>query len=130
MSKYSKDVSGYQTIDVYDLIQIYEVTNPALQHALKKILMAGQRGHKDFEQDCQDIIDSVNRAKALQRKVGINALIEPFKVPFECTIQHKGIQIKVHNCSESEVVPNKYIGYGLKTGFAFLFQKEDIVNGN
>lgn len=74
MSKYSKDVSGYQTIDVYDLIQIYEVTNPALQHALKKILMAGQRGHKDFEQDCQDIIDSVNRAKALQRKAGISDL--------------------------------------------------------
>lgn len=71
MSKYHKDVSKYNKIDVYDLIQIYEVTNPALQHALKKILMAGQRGHKDFQQDCQDIIDSVQRAKTLIPKEGL-----------------------------------------------------------
>lgn len=50
-------------IDVYDVIDAYEVTSPELQHAIKKLLAVGIRGHKSAEQDLQDIIDSVERAK-------------------------------------------------------------------
>ena len=52
-------------IDVYDVLKAFEVTNPALQHLIKKALCAGLRGHKNIEQDMQDIIDSAVRAKEL-----------------------------------------------------------------
>lgn len=68
MSKYSKNVKDYETIDVYDVITLFEVTNPALQHALKKVLMAGKRGSKDFEKDCKEAIESIERAPALEKK--------------------------------------------------------------
>ena len=63
-SKYTKTIHGVP-VDVYDVLQAWGVTNPALQHLIKKALQCGQRGHKDNEQDLQDIIDSAIRAKEL-----------------------------------------------------------------
>lgn len=60
--KYKREIKPGVFIDVYDLIDCYEVTSGALQHALKKILAAGKRGHKDYEQDLIDILSSVERA--------------------------------------------------------------------
>lgn len=59
---YKKDVRHLDMIDVYRVIELFEVTHPALQHALKKILAAGNRGAKDWEKDVQEAIDSLNRA--------------------------------------------------------------------
>ena len=58
---YKKDVSHLKTLDVYRLIDLFEVTHPALQHALKKVLVAGGRGAKNDEQDVREAIDSLNR---------------------------------------------------------------------
>ncbi|MBF4541152.1 hypothetical protein IS514_25070 [Salmonella enterica subsp. enterica serovar Typhimurium] len=55
-------------VDVYDVLMAWNVTNPALQHLIKKALQAGERGHKSREQDLQDIIDSAIRAKELETK--------------------------------------------------------------
>lgn len=63
-SKYTKAIRGV-SVDVYDVLMAWGVTNPALQHLIKKALQCGQRGHKDNEQDLQDIIDSAIRAKEL-----------------------------------------------------------------
>jgi hypothetical protein len=63
-SKYTKTIRGV-SVDVYDVLQAWGVSNPALQHLIKKALQCGQRGHKDNEQDLQDIIDSAIRAKEL-----------------------------------------------------------------
>jgi hypothetical protein len=60
--KYKREIKPGVFIDVYDVIDCYEVTSGALQHALKKILAAGKRGHKDYEQDLIDILASVERA--------------------------------------------------------------------
>ncbi|QIG62497.1 hypothetical protein Saratov12_00061 [Vibrio phage Saratov-12] len=54
------------TIDVYSVLEAFSVRNSALQHLIKKALMAGNRGHKDVLEDCQDIIDSAVRAKELE----------------------------------------------------------------
>ena len=63
-SKYHKKLFGKDvTIDVYDVLNAYGVDNPAIAHAIKKLLMAGQRGYKDFQQDLQESIDSIERAK-------------------------------------------------------------------
>lgn len=52
-------------VDVYSVLKAFEVTNPALQHLIKKALCVGIRGHKNEAQDLQDIIDSALRAKEL-----------------------------------------------------------------
>ena len=64
-SKYTKQIHGV-SVDVYDVLMAWGVTNPALQHLIKKALQCGQRGHKDNQQDLQDIIDSAIRAKELE----------------------------------------------------------------
>ena len=65
-SKYTKQIHG-ASVDVYDVLMAWGVTNPALQHLIKKALQCGQRGHKDKQQDLQDIIDSAIRAKELEQ---------------------------------------------------------------
>ena len=64
-SKYAKSFKGV-SIDIYEVLKLWEVTNPALQHLIKKALQAGNRGHKDLMTDLQDIIDSAIRAKELE----------------------------------------------------------------
>lgn len=63
-NKYNRQCKGV-TIDVYDVLKAFEVTDPALQHLIKKVLCAGLRGHKNKEQDLIDILDSANRALEL-----------------------------------------------------------------
>jgi hypothetical protein len=51
-------------IDVYDVLDAFDVTNPATAHAVKKLLCTGSRGVKDWETDLQEAIDSLERAKS------------------------------------------------------------------
>lgn len=67
-NKYLHEIKPGVFIDVYDVLMAWNVTNPALQHLIKKALQAGERGHKSREQDLQDIIDSAIRAKELEIK--------------------------------------------------------------
>ena len=55
------------TVDVYDVLDGFEVTCPALQHLAKKALNIGTRGHKDVMQDLIDIRDSAERAIELEK---------------------------------------------------------------
>lgn len=61
-SHYFKDVSDVDIIDVYDVLLRFGVTDPCLQHIVKKALCAGDRGHKDFHQDLKEIADTAQRA--------------------------------------------------------------------
>lgn len=63
---YLSEIKPGVWVDVYDVLNAWAVTNPALQHLLKKALQPGGRGHKSREQDLQDIIDSAIRAKELE----------------------------------------------------------------
>lgn len=65
---YFKDVRHLDYIDVYRVIDLFGVTDPCLQHALKKLLVAGGRGHKGIETDIQDVIDSCERWKEMQKE--------------------------------------------------------------
>ncbi len=65
-NKYHRDLKGV-TVDVYDVLKAFEVTDPALQHLIKKALCAGLRGHKNKDQDLQDILDSAKRAVELNK---------------------------------------------------------------
>jgi hypothetical protein len=59
---YYKDVSNLQFVDVYRVLQLFNVTDPCIQHAVKKLLVAGGRGAgKDITKDVQESIDSLKR---------------------------------------------------------------------
>lgn len=76
-SKYDRTIvgkndSGSCIVDVYDVLKAFEVTDPALQHLIKKALCVGIRGHKDKSQDLKDIFDSSIRAIELNLKIEEN----------------------------------------------------------
>ena len=65
-SHYFKDVSNLNFIDVYRVLLLFGVTDPCLQHAVKKLLCSGQRGVKDTRQDVQEAITSLVRCLEMQ----------------------------------------------------------------
>ena len=65
-SKYNRPCKGI-TLDVYDVLQAFAVTNPATQHAIKKLLCAGLRGHKDKMQDLTEALKSIERSIELEK---------------------------------------------------------------
>ena len=65
-SHYQKSVEHLNWIDVYRVLVLFGVTNPCLQHAIKKLLCAGQRGVKDQKQDVQEAIASLLRYLEMQ----------------------------------------------------------------
>lgn len=64
---YYKDVRHLETIDVYRVLTLFNVTDPCIQHAVKKLLVAGGRGAgKDIGRDVQEAIDSLERFKEMR----------------------------------------------------------------
>lgn len=53
-------------IDIYDVLKAWNVTNPAIQHAIKKLLQPGERGHKDKLTDLREAGKSIDRAIELE----------------------------------------------------------------
>lgn len=63
-SKYHVRINGKWT-DVYDVLWAFNVTNPAIAHAIKKLLKPGQRGYKDEMTDLEEAAHSIFRAMEL-----------------------------------------------------------------
>ena len=66
MSHYFKDVQTLKHIDVYRVLVLFGVTNPCVQHAIKKLLCAGQRGVKDERKDIEEAVSSLVRCLEMQ----------------------------------------------------------------
>ena len=64
-NKYKRKVHKTE-IDVYDVLKAFNVVNPATQHAIKKLLCAGDRGYKDKVQDLKEAFASIERAIELE----------------------------------------------------------------
>jgi len=62
---YIKNCKGTD-VDVYDVLVAFNVTNPAMAHAIKKMLVPGKRGVKSVKQDMQEAIASIKRAIELE----------------------------------------------------------------
>ena len=58
---YYKDVRHLDEVDVYRVLEFFNVTDPCIQHAVKKLLCAGNRGAKDEERDVEEAIDTLGR---------------------------------------------------------------------
>lgn len=67
---------GIKTVDVYRVLQLFNVTDPCLQHAIKKLLVAGGRGAgKDINRDIQEAVDSLERWKAMRAEEAASQLV-------------------------------------------------------
>jgi hypothetical protein len=66
MNVYQRNFKGH-LVDTYDITDLYNVTNPAAAHALKKLLVTGGRsGNKTRKQDYLEAIKSIYRAIELE----------------------------------------------------------------
>ena len=62
-SHYFKDVRNLDEVDVYRVCDIFAIddSSGATQHAIKKLLLPGQRGGKDMRKDIAEAIDTLKR---------------------------------------------------------------------
>jgi hypothetical protein len=73
-SHYFKDVSRLKWLDVYMLGHLFNVQDHGtgcLTHALKKIVVSGQRGYKDQSKDVQEAIDTLTRYLAILKEIDL-----------------------------------------------------------
>ena len=63
---YQKNVEHLKWVDVYRVLDLFNVVNPCLQHAIKKLLCAGQRGAKDERKDIEEAVSSLVRCLEMQ----------------------------------------------------------------
>lgn len=62
-------------LDVYAVCKIYEVTDPAIFHAVKKLLRAGRgSGGKSKKQDVSEAIDSLRRYLEMEETEGLQTM--------------------------------------------------------
>ena len=54
-------------IDVYTVLDAFQVTCPARQHAVKKLLCSGIRGKANVMQDLEEARDAIDRAIQMQK---------------------------------------------------------------
>lgn len=59
---YHKNVAHLTSVDVYRVLDLFGVTDQAIGHAIKKLLVTGGRtGGKDFRQDLKEAVDTLTR---------------------------------------------------------------------
>ena len=58
---YYKDVAHLKNVDVYRVLTLFKVNDPCIQHAIKKLLCAGDRGDKSMIKDITEARDTLNR---------------------------------------------------------------------
>ena len=68
-NKYHRRIIGLDGIttyvDVYRVLDAFNVTDPGLQHAIKKLLCAGIRGKGDTKQDLSEAQDAIEASKLM-----------------------------------------------------------------
>lgn len=66
MNKYNREIKPGVYVDVYDVLKAFDVTCPAMAHAIKKCLAPGQRGVKSSVQDKHEAIVSIERSLQME----------------------------------------------------------------
>ena len=71
---YYKDIHHLNIIDIYRFFDLFEVTDPCIQHSMKKLAVGGKRGAKDYEKDIKEAMDTLKRWEYMQEenKRGLN----------------------------------------------------------
>ena len=60
-NKYDRDIRLKENgkIDIYSVSRAFGPIDPAIDHAIKKLLAGGKRGHKDTKKDYKEAIQSI-----------------------------------------------------------------------
>lgn len=67
--KYFRDVSRLDKIDVYRVLQLFNVTDQAIGHAIKKLLLPGVRtGGKTIDEDVKEAVVTLTRWQAMRQE--------------------------------------------------------------
>jgi hypothetical protein len=62
-------VSHLKIVDVYRVLELFNVTDQKIGHAIKKLLVPGGRGAgKDINQDVQEAIDTLRRWQEMRQE--------------------------------------------------------------
>lgn len=73
-SHYFRNVSHLQVMDLYRFLEVFNVTDPCFQHAIKKLVVPGMRGGgKSTEKDLQEAIDTLMRRQEMNREELVRA---------------------------------------------------------
>ena len=72
-SHYKKDITDLTMLDIYRVLRLYDVTDPAIGHAVKKLLCPGGRGVKSQKQDIIEAIATLNRWLDMEKEDAGNA---------------------------------------------------------
>lgn len=65
---YYKSVKHLDRIDIYRVLELFNVTDPCVAHAIKKLLVSGGRGVKSEGKDIQEAIDSLLRWQEMRNE--------------------------------------------------------------
>lgn len=79
---YFKDVTALTHVDVYRVLALFNVTDPCLQHAVKKLLLPGCRGDKasvsSIDRDVQEALHALERWKEMRLENSTAPQTTPF----------------------------------------------------
>lgn len=65
---YYKDIRHLNILDIYRFFDLFEVTDPCIQHSVKKLAVGGKRGAKDYEKDIKEAMDTLKRWEYMQEE--------------------------------------------------------------
>jgi hypothetical protein len=81
-SKYLREIQLHEgKVDVYAVLDAFQVTCPARQHAIKKLLCAGLRGKGGELQDLTEARDAIDRAIQMQSERNRMEPLSDFVLP-------------------------------------------------
>ena len=74
-TKYNREILGLDgrkaLVDVYRVLVAFAITDPELQHALKKLLCLGIRGKGDYRQDLDEAVLSLKKLQERKEQESI-----------------------------------------------------------
>ena len=103
--KYFKNVKHLDEVDVYRVLNLFDVTDHALGHAVKKLLLCGVRtGGKTPIQEVVEARDTLNRWVEMEREDGNHTELYDFSHPTKITSDDLFYNIEEVEVVEEEVV--------------------------
>lgn len=100
---YFKDVQHLTMLDVYRVIDLWELHDPCLQHAFKKVIAAGKLGAKDAAKDVGEAIVSLQRWQDMQKenaRSGMRDAATTAEAPAPLTIPVTTTKPDLRRCEE------------------------------
>jgi len=109
---YYKNVAHLSEVDVYRLLLLFNVTDPCIQHAVKKLLVTGGRsGGKSQEQDVKEAIQTLQRWQEMREEDSVGVVLEKMneRAKGEAAAAVVNVPITLTAVDSAEVyTPSKY----------------------